>query len=66
LKGDALGAEQDPQALVADVVDHPSATRKSASFDKLQTENGRSCSAGLDLAIFLIFRRWTRVNFGGR
>jgi hypothetical protein len=31
LKGDALGAEQDPQALVADVIDHPSATRKSAS-----------------------------------
>jgi hypothetical protein len=23
LKGDALGAEQDPQALVADVIDHP-------------------------------------------
>jgi hypothetical protein len=23
LKADALGAEQDPQALVADVVDHP-------------------------------------------
>jgi hypothetical protein len=29
-------------------------------------ENGRSCSAGLDLAIFLISRRWPRVNFGGR
>ena len=27
-------------------------------------ENGRSCSAGLDLAIFLISRRWASVNFG--
>ncbi len=26
----------------------------------------RSCSAGRDLAIFLISRRWPRVNFGGR
>src|SRR6266516_4906098 len=33
----------------------PSATRNSASFDRLQVENGRSCSAGRDLAIFLIF-----------
>ena len=44
----------------------PSATRNSASFDKLQVENGRSCSAGRDLAIFLISRRWASVNFGGR
>src|ERR1700730_955580 len=42
----------------------PSATRKSASLARLQVENGRSCSAGLDLAIFLISRRWPRVNFG--
>ena len=28
-------------------------------------ENGRSCSAGLDLAIFLISRRCGKVNFGG-
>ncbi len=35
----------------------PSATRNSASFDRLQAENGRPCSAGLDLAIFLISRR---------
>jgi hypothetical protein len=44
----------------------PSATRNSASFDKLQAENGRSCSAGRDLAIFLISRRWPSVNFGVR
>ena len=43
----------------------PSATRKSASLARLQVENGRLCSAGLDLAIFLISRRWPRVNFGG-
>ncbi|WP_261327479.1 hypothetical protein [Modestobacter marinus] len=39
-KGDALLAEQHAQALVGDVLDHPSATRKSASFDRLQVENG--------------------------
>ena len=44
----------------------PSATRNSASFARLQVENGRSCSAGLDLAVFLISRRWPRVNFSGR
>ena len=43
----------------------PSVTRKSASLDKLHAENGRPCSAGLDVAIFLISRRWRRVNFGG-
>lgn len=40
LKGDALLAEQRAQALVADVVDHPCATRNSASFDRLHAENG--------------------------
>ena len=28
-------------------------------------ENGRSYSAGFALAIFLISRRWAKVNFGG-
>ena len=44
----------------------PSATRKSASLARLQAENGRSYSAGLALAVFLISRRWASVNFGGR
>src|SRR5450755_2379036 len=44
----------------------PSATRNSASFDKLQVENGRPWSPGLDLAIFLISRRCGKVDFGGR
>jgi hypothetical protein len=66
LKGDALLAEQHPQPLVADVVDHPSATRNSASLARLQVENGRSYSAGFALAIFLVSRRCARVNFGGR
>src|SRR5260221_6742082 len=44
----------------------PSATRTPASFDKVHVEKGSSCSAGLDLAIFLISRRWASVNFGGR
>jgi hypothetical protein len=66
LKGDALLTEQHPQALMADVVDHPSATRNSPSLAGLQVENGRPCSPGRDLAIFLISRRWPKVNFGGR
>ena len=44
----------------------PSATRNSASLDRLQVENGRSWSTGRDLAIFLISRRCARVNFGRR
>jgi hypothetical protein len=44
----------------------PSATRNSASFDRLQVENGRSCSAGLDLAIFLTSRSCGKANLGGR
>jgi hypothetical protein len=55
---DALLAEQDPQALVADVAGPPpQPPRNSASLARLQAENGRSCPAGLDLAIFLISRR---------
>lgn len=66
LKGDSFLAEQDAQALVADVVDPPSATTKSASLVRLQVENGRSCSVGLDFAIFLISRRSGRVKVFGR
>ncbi|WSR37816.1 class A beta-lactamase-related serine hydrolase [Kitasatospora purpeofusca] len=40
-KGGALLAEQNPQALVADVVDHPSATTKSAAWP-----SSRSSTAG--------------------
>jgi hypothetical protein len=40
LKERALLAEQEPQALMADVVDHPSATRKSASLANDQVEKG--------------------------
>ena len=43
----------------------PSATRKSASLARLHRENGSPCSAGLDLAIFLISRRCPSVNTGG-
>lgn len=39
------------QALVADVVDHPLATRKPASLTRFQVENGRPCSTGLDLRL---------------
>jgi hypothetical protein len=43
-----------------------SATRKSTSFDRLQVENGRPGSTGLDLAIFMISRRSGRLNTRGR
>src|SRR6266704_6852351 len=44
----------------------PSATTKSASLARLQVENGKPCSVGLDLAIVLTSRRCPRVNSGGR
>lgn len=51
---------------MGNVVDHPSATRKSASLVSDQVANGSPCSTGLDLAIFLISRRCSGVNVGGR
>jgi hypothetical protein len=43
----------------------PSATRKSASLARLHRENASPCPAGLDLATFLVSRRWASVNTGG-
>jgi hypothetical protein len=39
---------------VADVVERPSAARKSVGRAGLQVENGRPRSAGVDLTIFVI------------
>jgi hypothetical protein len=65
LKGDALLAEQDPQALVADVVDHLPSDQELGQLG--QPPGGeRQVIAGRDLGIFLISRRCARVNFGGR
>ncbi len=44
----------------------PSATKNSASLDRLQVENGKSWSCGRDNAICLICWRSGSVNFGGR
>ncbi len=44
----------------------PSATRNSASLDRLQVEKGRLWSIGRERATFLISRRSGRVNLGGR
>lgn len=65
LKRDALLAEQGPRPswLVSSTT--PSATRKSASSARIQVGNGRPCSAGLDLAIFLISLRSGRVKVLG-
>src|SRR5436853_632687 len=62
---DAFLAQQDPRALVADVIDHPLGHQEVGQLGQAQVENGRSSSAGFDLAVFLI-SRWARVNFGGR
>ena len=43
-----------------------SATRNSASLDRLQVEKGRLWSIGRDRAIFLISRRSGKLNVGGR
>jgi hypothetical protein len=66
LQRHALLVEQDPQASWQVIVDHPSATRNSASLAKLQVENGRSWSWGRDRASCLVARRWARVKVGGR
>jgi hypothetical protein len=52
----------DPEA--AFVCNRPSA--EVIGFDRLQVENGRSCSPGFDLAIFLISRLCGRANVGGQ
>jgi hypothetical protein len=44
----------------------PPVTGKSASLARLQVGTGRPCSAGLDLAIFLISPRSDKVNLFGR
>ncbi len=41
LKLDALLADQNPTALVAESSTTPTATRNSASFDRLRVENGK-------------------------
>jgi hypothetical protein len=66
LKADALGAELDPQALVADVVDHPLGHQEIGQLGQAPGGKRQVILRRLALAIFLISRRWGRVNFGGR
>jgi hypothetical protein len=65
LQGDALGAEQGPQPLVADVVDHPLGHQELGQ--PIQAPGGeRQVMPGrLGLGDLLISRRCLRVNFGG-
>ena len=49
---------------MGDVLDHPLGDQELAQLRQLHVENGRPWSAGRDLAIFLISRRWAKVNFG--
>jgi hypothetical protein len=66
LKSDALLVVQDPQALMRCRRLPPSATRNSASLDRLQVETAGHDRPGGILAIFLISRRCGKVNLGGR
>jgi hypothetical protein len=64
LKGDALLAELDPQALVADVIDHLSHQEvrplSQAPGGERQVMPGR-----LGLGDLLDLTRWPSVDFGG-
>ncbi|MCA2181495.1 hypothetical protein LDL08_35575 [Nonomuraea glycinis] len=67
LKQDALLAEQDPQALVADVVDHPLCDQEVGQLGQDPSRKRQAVlSVGLDLAIFLISRRSGRLKVLGR
>jgi hypothetical protein len=66
LKADALLAEQDPQALVSNVVDHPLGHQELRQVRQAPGGERQVMLAGLDLAIFLISRRCGKVTFGGR
>jgi hypothetical protein len=62
----AARKQQRAQALVADVIDHSLGDQELLQLGQAPRENGRSWSTGWALAIFLISRRWPRVNFGAR
>ena len=66
LKGDALLTEQHPQALMADVVDHPLSDQELRQLRQAPGRKRQAMLGGLDLAIFLTSRRCGRVNLGGR
>ncbi|KRA46028.1 hypothetical protein ASD97_38100 [Streptomyces sp. Root63] len=59
-------AEQDPKALVADVVDHPLGDQEVGQLGQAPGRERQAVLAGLDFAIFLISRRSGRVNVLGR
>ena len=66
MKGDAFLAEQDAEPLVADVVDHPLGHQEVGQLGQAPGGERQAVVGRLALAIFLISRRWGRVNFGGR
>src|SRR5664279_3840829 len=76
LNGPALPAQQQAQSSVADnrrsplgdlpLGDHPLATRCSASFGRLQVENGSPWSVGRPRATLVISARWSALKVAGR
>jgi acyl-CoA synthetase (NDP forming) len=66
LKGDALLAEQDAQALVGDVVDHPLSDQEVCRLDQAPGRQRQAVLGRLDLAIFLTSRRSGSVKVLGR
>jgi hypothetical protein len=53
LKGDALLAEQDPKALVADVVDHPLGDQEVGQFGQAPGREGQAVLGRLGLGDLL-------------
>jgi hypothetical protein len=66
LKGDALLAEQHPQPLVADVVDHPLSHQEIRQLGQAPGGKRQVVLGRLSLGDLLDLRRCARVNFGGR
>jgi hypothetical protein len=66
LKADALLADQHPQALMADVVDHPLSHQELAQLRQAPGGKRQVMLHRPGLGDLLISRRWLKVNFGGR
>jgi len=66
LKGDALGAEQDPQALVADVVDHPLGHQEVGQLGQAPGGKRQVMLDRLRFRDLLDLAALRQVNFGGR
>jgi len=65
-KRHAFLAEQEPEALVADVVDHPLSDQEVGQLGQAPGGERQVMVLGRDRVSCLIARRWARVKVGGR